>query len=562
MQSRLTILMFVDLVGYSAMMSRDQDVAIGVVRALKSQHLEPVIAEHDGEILKRMGDGWIVAFPSVSATVDCAMQVQTDLQGHRSIKLRFGCHIGEIVEDDDDFYGAGVNIAQRIQTEAPPGGLMVSEDLYRQLSEERSNYLSDAGSFNLKSISQPVRLYQWRPTQGSNRRWGQVPSIAVQSIDFAPADDETKALAGDMRDQLIVRISRRKGVLVFDGLAKTENKATYDLRGRLRLAGEKGRLTLTLLLREEGRPIWSETYEAPTGDIFAFCDDVLELAEGDLRLQNNAFDGDRLAGVTEDELSVSELRARAANEFYKVTTESWAYGLSLMERAIALNPLDGVSLAMRVEAQIVLHAARYEDMVPELQKTLADDLSTAIIQMPQSDYVFWTRGLFRLVVEDDVAGARADLERSIAVNPAYLENYELEGHIRMGESDFSGADAAFSRLIERGSKNPLQPSRLFLRGVTRFCDGNFAGAERDAAAASDLRPHEPGHLILRALALTELGQTDQAEHCLAVARQFSTAPTITTRRPVLVPKFRWFQINWGEEHELGTTMSEIQLKWI
>ena len=268
MKSRLTILMFVDLVGYSAMMSRDQDGAIGAVRALKAQHLEPVAIEYGGEVLKRMGDGWILAFPSVGSAVDCAVQVQTELYGHRSIKLRVGCHIGEIVEDEDDFYGAGVNIAQRIQTEAPPGGVMVSEDLYRQLSDERRKDLTDAGTFNLKNISQPVRLYQWRPAIGLNQRWGNVPSIAVQSIEFAPADSETAAVAGDIRDQLFVRLSRRKGISVFDALVKPADKATYDLRGRLRLAGEKGRLTLTLVLREEGRPVWSETFEASTGDIF------------------------------------------------------------------------------------------------------------------------------------------------------------------------------------------------------------------------------------------------------------------------------------------------------
>jgi TolB-like protein len=531
--------MFVDLVGYSAMMTRDQESAIGYVRELKTQHLEPIAVEHDGEILKRMGDGWIIAFPSVSAAVDCAYRVQTGLRDNRSIKLRIGCHIGEIVEDEDDFYGAGLNIAQRIQTEAPPGGLMISEDLYRQLSDERRKGLSDAGTFNLKNISQPVRLYQWRPTPGVSRKLDDVPAIAVQPIQFAPADAETESVAGDIRDQLIVRMSRRKGVMVFDGSAKATDEATYDLRARLRMSGGKGRLTLTLLLRDEGRPVWSETYEAPTEDVFRFCDEVLELAEGDLRLQTNAFDGDRLASLADDDLSVSELRARAANEFYKVTTESWTRGLSLMERALALNPLDGVSLAMRAEGQIMLHASRYEVMSPDLVETLVSDLDTAVMQVPRSDYVFWTRGLVRLTLLDDISGARSDLQRSIEVNPAYLENYELDGHIKMRQGEFESADAAFSRLIERGAQNPLQPYRLFLRGVARFCVGNYEGSERDAAAAADLRPNEAGHLKLRSLALRQMGRPEEAERFSSLAQKLSTAPMITTRRPVLPPEFGW-----------------------
>ncbi|WP_171103540.1 adenylate/guanylate cyclase domain-containing protein [Ruegeria sp. HKCCD7255] len=539
MRSRITTLMFVDMVGYSAMMNADQDATIQAVRELKNHQLEPVLSDFGGEILKRMGDGWIIAFSSISAALDSAIQVQTNLYGHRKLKLRIGCHLGEIVEDEDDFYGAGVNITQRIQTEAPPGGVMVSEDLFRQLSDDRAKLLNEAGTFNLKNISQPVRLYQWRPAPGSQRKLDDVPSIAVQAFEFAPVDAETEAIAGDLRDQLIVRVSRRKGVLVFDALSKAVDKATYDLRGRVRMAGGRGRFTITMTSREDARPVWSQTYEAPTDDVFAFCDEVLELAEGDLRLQTNAFDGDRLVDIPLEELSVSELRARAANEYYKTTMESWSYGLALMERAISLNPLDGVSLCMRVEAQIMLFGARYQPLPIELQAAYKEDLDTAVIQSPQSDYVFWTRAVFRLVVLDDVEGARADLKRSAELNPAYLENYELEGQIAMREGDFDGADAAFSRLIERGAQNPLQPYRLFMRGVARFCGGNYEGAAQDASTASDLRPNEAGHLKLRAMALREMRLEDQAEECLQRARELSTDPMVTTKLPVMPPDFHW-----------------------
>ena len=131
MRRRLTIIMCADLVGYSALMGRDEALAVASVQSLRREHFEPVAAAHGGEVLKRMGDGWILAFPGVEAALDCAREVQTGLAEHEVIKLRIGCHIGEIVEDDADFYGAGVNIAQRIETEAPPGGVMVSEDLMR-----------------------------------------------------------------------------------------------------------------------------------------------------------------------------------------------------------------------------------------------------------------------------------------------------------------------------------------------------------------------------------------------------------------------------------------------
>ncbi|MEP2531221.1 adenylate/guanylate cyclase domain-containing protein [Shimia sp.] len=539
MQSRLTIILFVDLVGYSAMMDQDPGLAIDAVRTLKSTHLEPFAQKAGGTILKRMGDGWIIEFPSIAAALDCAMQVQSGLYKHQSLKLRIGCHLGEIIEDDDDFYGAGVNIAQRVQTEAPPGGLMITEDIFRQLPETRHSDFSDAGTFALKNISQPARLFQWRPRPNSVAQLGDVPSIEVHAIGYAPADTETMSVVEDLRSQLISRLSKRKGVSVFDGLAGTADNATYDLRGRLRLEGQLGRLSLTLMLREEGRPVWSENYESSTNNIFEFCDNILELAESDLRLQTNAFDGDRLAGVPDNDLSVSELRARAANEYYKVTYESWARGLALMHRALTLNASDGVSLAMRVEAELMLHTARYETMPSPKVEALMTDLDFAVIQMPRSDYVFWTRGMFRITFLDDIAGAKSDLARSAQVNPTYLETHELRGHIAMREGDFAEADRAFSRIVDRGAGDPLQVYRTFLRAVARFCNQDYQGAVDDATVAADLRPNEVGHYHLASLAYGAMGKMEESQHQDALAKRLDYSPAISTRRPVLPANFAW-----------------------
>ncbi|MCE8537674.1 adenylate/guanylate cyclase domain-containing protein [Ruegeria pomeroyi] len=120
MHSQLAVLMFADIVGYSAMMEADQQQTIDAVRGLRVDMLEPVVAAHSGRVLKRLGDGWIISFSSVAACVDCAMNIQRKLQAGTPLKLRIGAHIGEIVSDGEDFYGSGLNIAQRIEAEAPP----------------------------------------------------------------------------------------------------------------------------------------------------------------------------------------------------------------------------------------------------------------------------------------------------------------------------------------------------------------------------------------------------------------------------------------------------------
>jgi TolB-like protein len=451
------------------MMQADQEKTVGHVRALRETHREPVVHKHGGRVLKRLGDGWIIAFGSISACVDCAMDVQGRMQSVKGVELRIGCHFGDIVEEDEDIYGSGVNIAERIQTEAPPGGFMVSEDVVRQLSGSRAEAMKDAGVFSLKNILQPVRLFQWRPAQQRGGNIGAATSIAVAAIDHAPLDAETAALAGDLRDQLIVRMSRRVGVEVYDAASRPVEEATYDLRSRLRVSGQRGRFSLSLVLRENGRPVWSESYDRSTEDIFDFCDVVLERAEADLRLQTNAFDGDRLADIPDDALSVSELRARAANLYYRVTYESWTHGRDLMNRALTMNPADGIAICMRIEAEIMLAYARYEHVSDDLIDRFARDLDKAVEDLPGSDYVFWTRGTFRAHCVGDIAGARADLANTKRINPAYMEAHELEGHILMAEGNHLAASERFDLLLHRQTHNPMIPYRLFLKACALYC---------------------------------------------------------------------------------------------
>ena len=147
------------------MMAQDESATIALVHELRDRLLEPIAVRHEGEILKRMGDGWIIAYPSVASSVLAALEIQNGLAEHPKIRLRMGIHMGDIVSDEADLYGTGVNIACRLQTEAPPGGVMLSADVYNQLSEKQTQGFSDAGTFKLKNIPRPVQCYQWRPDQ-------------------------------------------------------------------------------------------------------------------------------------------------------------------------------------------------------------------------------------------------------------------------------------------------------------------------------------------------------------------------------------------------------------
>lgn len=538
MKNQLAVIMFADIVGYSAMMEADQASAVGTVRALNSNALEPCVAEFDGTVLKRLGDGWIINFEAIGACVDCALKIQATLQSFPGAKLRIGCHIGDIVRDADDIYGSGINIAERVQAEAPPGGVMVTEDVWRQLSAAQADLLKEAGVFRLKNLAKPFRLFQWRPSVPGAESADEATSIAIPAMEYAPSDAETAAIAGDLRDQLFVRMSRRSGIVVFDAADQKVRNATYDLRSRLRVAGTRGRLSLTLVLRADGRPVWSESYDASTEDVFEFSDSILERAEADLRLHTNAFDGDRLAHLPEQSLSVSELRARAANLFYQMTYESWAHGRDLMLRALELNPEDGVAFAMKVEAEIMLAFSRYEPVSDALVAEFEEGLDRAVEQHPASDYIFWTRGIFRLHCRSDISGARSDLTNAHRVNPAYMESRELEGHIRMAESDFAGAAEQFDLLLKRQTHDPMIPYRLFLKACALYCDGRFEDAFFEARRAADLRPRDRVMCTLASLSAANAGEKDLATQYRTRADALERRPGASSRSPIVPERKR------------------------
>ncbi len=112
---KLAAILAADVVGYSRLLGEDQARTLDALRNLRGELFEPVVSRHKGTVVKRMGDGWIVEFPSVSDAVDCAMRIQEGMVDHEIIRLRTGIHIGDVVFEDEDVFGDGVNVASRLE---------------------------------------------------------------------------------------------------------------------------------------------------------------------------------------------------------------------------------------------------------------------------------------------------------------------------------------------------------------------------------------------------------------------------------------------------------------
>ena len=227
------------MVGYSRLAGSDEDRTLARLRALRSDLIDPVIAVHNGRVVKRTGDGALVEFRSVVDAVRCAIEVQNGmvernagLPPERRIEFRIGIHLGDVVEESDgDLMGDGVNIAARLEGIAKPGAICLSEDAYRQVRARLDLAVSDLGPTQLKNIAEPVRVYSLevgvaspgKAGDASGATAGEVlgalalpdkPSIAVLPFQNMSGDPEQEYFADGMVEDIITGLSRIRWLFV------------------------------------------------------------------------------------------------------------------------------------------------------------------------------------------------------------------------------------------------------------------------------------------------------------------------------------------------------------
>jgi len=175
-----------DVAGYSRLMGADEEGTLAHLKSFRKTLIDPKIVEHRGHIVKTTGDGMLVEFASAVDAARCAIEIQrrmaeqnADAAQDNRIKLRVGIHVGDIIIDDDDIFGDGVNIAARLESIAEPGGVCISDDAHRQIRGKVDIPFEDMGSQTLKNIAEPMRAWRMRIS-------GEAVSTSHQSVSFGP----------------------------------------------------------------------------------------------------------------------------------------------------------------------------------------------------------------------------------------------------------------------------------------------------------------------------------------------------------------------------------------
>ncbi len=294
MERRLAAILAADIVGYSRLMAADEAGTLARVSQLRKEQLEPLIERHRGRVFKLMGDGILVEFASVVDAVSCAIAWQSSLTGE-DLLFRIGVNLGDVMVEDGDIYGNGVNVAARLEAIADPGSICLSGNVYDEVRGKLDIAVEDMGAQTVKNIDMPVRTFRVvlhsakRPeksqtaTANSNK-----PAIAVLPLNNMSSGDD--GFADGLTEDIITALSRSYG---FDVTARNSTFAykgkspdirevaralgvNYVLEGSVRQGSGRARITVQLIEAASGNHVWAERYDRPLDDEFAVQDEIAQ----------------------------------------------------------------------------------------------------------------------------------------------------------------------------------------------------------------------------------------------------------------------------------------------
>src|SRR5438874_7596728 len=324
---RLAAILAADVAGYSALIGADEEGTLERLKGMRAEVSDPKIAEHHGRIVKTTGDGLLVEFTSVIDALRCATEWQRDMAKRNTsisgdrIEFRIGIHQGDVVVDDDDIFGDGVNVAARLEGLAEPGGICVSARVQEDAAGRLDLTFDDMGDQNLKNITRQVRVYRIRLATSETPKPAPVettpplilpdkPSIAVLPFENMSGDLEQEYFVDGMVEEIITALSRihwlfviaRNSTYTYKGRAVDVKRVgrelgvRYVLEGSVRKAGTRVRITAQLIDAATGTHLWADRFDGSLEDVFDLQDKIAI----------------SVAGVIEPALQAAEMRRSAA----------------------------------------------------------------------------------------------------------------------------------------------------------------------------------------------------------------------------------------------------------
>jgi TolB-like protein/Tfp pilus assembly protein PilF len=382
MERRLAAMLAADVVGYSRLMSNDEEGTLVRLKAYQDEVADPTIAKHKGRIVKLMGDGILAEFASVVDAVRCAVDIQEAMREHSAdqpedqrIQLRIGINLGDVIIDGEDIYGDGVNIAARLEGLAEVGGICISGTVFDHVRNKVCVEFEDIGKRQVKNITEPLQIYrvamgtagESRPANSFDASIGldftvpDYPSIAVLPFTVMSSDPEQEFFADGVSEDIITALSKisrllvvaRNSTFTYKGRAvdvkqvSREQGVRYVLEGSVRKASNRVRVTAQLIDATTGLHLWAERYDRELEDIFAVQDEITREIVVAMDVQLREGEQHRVWSSGTQNIEAWECVRLATDAVLGGAAEAQPKARELLDRALKIDPDYAIAWAMR-----------------------------------------------------------------------------------------------------------------------------------------------------------------------------------------------------------------------
>jgi adenylate cyclase len=542
-ERRLAAILAADVAGYSRLIEADEEGTLGRLKALRAEVIDPKLALHRGRIVKTTGDGLLVEFTSVIDALRCAAEMQADLaEGNaalppdRRIEFRIGINMGDIVVENGDIFGDGVNVAARLEGLAELGGICVSARVQEDAAGRLDLAFEDMGEQALKNIARSVRAYRVvmsggsaLPQPSSGLALPNKPSIAVLPFANMSGDPEQEYFADGMVEEIITALSRirwlfviaRNSSFTYKGQAidvkqvGRELGIRYVLEGSVRKAGGRVRISAQLIDALSGAHLWADRFDGSLQDVFELQDKVAISAAGIIEPTLRQAEIERARRKRPDSLDAYDLYLRALPFAYTSMPEDADKALGFVEQAIKLEPDFAVGHAIIAWC----HEQRYlrGGLLEEAKTTALRHARLAIAAGSDDATALAIAGLVIGFLDPrDYAAALDAFDRSLALSPSSALALGFSAVTRAWRGESAIAIQQAEQALRLSPFDPLSNIRHMAIAIAHFVAGRFEEAAAAANRAAQALPRFSPPYWMRAAALASLGRIDEAE---AVAQQ-------------------------------------------
>lgn len=549
---KLTAILYADVAGYSRLTGDDE---LGTHRRVMSalDFATEAIKTSDGNVLRYSGDAALAEFSSVVAAANAAIDIQNELQSRnqdipeeQQVRVRIGINLGEVLEDRDEIFGEGVNLAARLEAAALPGGICVSGAVHDQIAARVDVEFEDGGFEEFKNIAKPVHVYHWHPGSTTSARDGTTlenssvadlalpdkPSIAVLPFDNMSTDPEQAFFADGISEDIITELSRFRSLFViarnssfaFKGqsidIKEVSRKlgVRYVVEGSVRRSGNRVRVTAQLIDAVDDMHLWAERYDRELENIFAVQDEVTYAIVSTIEPHLASTERQRARRKPTESLGAWECYQRGLWHLYQYQRDDLAQALELLERAIALDPTFSsayAGLALALYYHVILGFGSDRDA--EMARALA--AGKTALKLDESDPFAHTAlgRVYTLHAEHDTAITQCDI--AISLTPSYANAHFGRAHSLWMSGRAEEAIDSHDEAMRHSPRDPIMWAFMASKAIALIMLGRYEEGLDWALRAQRQPSAALWSFLPEASALALLDRTDEARAALERARK-------------------------------------------